>query len=219
MTAEPAASTESCGYFSTRESVGRRPGTLASLVRGVSAAGCRGSESARRHRITVGGSRAFDGDRPSPSAVGRSNGWRTRPYDRGPWQGMATIDPCRDPPCNGAILAALVGMAVGIAPVGRSTGIVVGPFAVQAGTGPFSPQGWYAPVVGLTFAVWLLAVSIAAGWPRRTAGHGRLTARPRTGSPGTALGGAVAGSQLTMPKLDSERCWRRVDWQRERSPR
>ena len=80
---------------------------------------------------------------------------------------------------------------------------VVGPFAVQAGTGPFSPQGWYAPVVGLTFAVWLLAVSIAAGWPRRTAGHGRLTARPRTGSPGTALGGAVAGSQLTMPKLDS----------------
>ena len=28
----------------------------------------------------------------------------------------------------------------------------VGPFAVKAGTGPFSPQGWFALVVGLTFA-------------------------------------------------------------------
>ena len=39
---------------------------------------------------------------------------------------------------------------------------LVGPFAVKAGTGPFSPQGWFAVVVGLTFAVWLLVVSFAA---------------------------------------------------------
>ena len=38
----------------------------------------------------------------------------------------------------------------------------VGPFAVQAGTGAFSPQGWFALVVGFTFAAWLIAVSIAA---------------------------------------------------------
>jgi hypothetical protein len=39
---------------------------------------------------------------------------------------------------------------------------LVGPFAVRAGTGAFSPQGWFALVVGLTFAGWLLAVSLAA---------------------------------------------------------
>ena len=38
----------------------------------------------------------------------------------------------------------------------------VGPFAVKAGTGAFSPQGWFALVVGFTFGAWLLAVSIAA---------------------------------------------------------
>ena len=32
---------------------------------------------------------------------------------------------------------------------------LVGPFAVKAGAGAFSPQGWFALVVGLTFAVWL----------------------------------------------------------------
>lgn len=37
----------------------------------------------------------------------------------------------------------------------------VGPFAVKAGTGAFSPQGWFALVVGLTFGAWLLAVSLA----------------------------------------------------------
>lgn len=37
----------------------------------------------------------------------------------------------------------------------------VGPFAVRAGTGPFSPQGWFAMVVGLTFGAWLFAVSLA----------------------------------------------------------
>ena len=37
----------------------------------------------------------------------------------------------------------------------------VGPFAVKAGTGPFSPQGWFALVVGFTFGAWLLAVSVA----------------------------------------------------------
>ena len=39
---------------------------------------------------------------------------------------------------------------------------LAGPFAVTAGTGAFSPQGWFALVVGLTFAVWLLAISVAA---------------------------------------------------------
>ena len=39
---------------------------------------------------------------------------------------------------------------------------LAGPFAVSAGTGAFSPQGWFALVVGLTFAVWLLAISLAA---------------------------------------------------------
>ena len=37
-----------------------------------------------------------------------------------------------------------------------------GPFAVSAGTGASSPQGWIALVVGLTFAGWLLAISLAA---------------------------------------------------------
>ena len=32
----------------------------------------------------------------------------------------------------------------------------------QAGTGAFSPQGWFALVVGLMFALWLLALSVAA---------------------------------------------------------
>ena len=39
---------------------------------------------------------------------------------------------------------------------------LVGPLAVKAGTGAFSPQGWFALVVGLTFAVWLVALSVAA---------------------------------------------------------
>ncbi len=43
----------------------------------------------------------------------------------------------------------------------------VGPFAVEQGSGAFSPQGWFAMVVALTFAVWLLAVAIAAGRPAR----------------------------------------------------
>ena len=38
----------------------------------------------------------------------------------------------------------------------------VGPFAVKAGTGPFSPQGWFALVVALTFGAWLLVVSLVA---------------------------------------------------------
>ena len=37
----------------------------------------------------------------------------------------------------------------------------VGPFAVKAGAGGFSPQGWFALVVALTFGAWLLAVSLA----------------------------------------------------------
>jgi hypothetical protein len=39
---------------------------------------------------------------------------------------------------------------------------LAGPFAVKAGAGAFSPQGVFALIVGLTFAVWLLAVSLAA---------------------------------------------------------
>ena len=39
---------------------------------------------------------------------------------------------------------------------------VVGPLAVKAGTGAFSPQGSFALIVGLTFAVWVLAISFAA---------------------------------------------------------
>ncbi len=39
---------------------------------------------------------------------------------------------------------------------------LIGPLAVKAGTGAFSPQGWFALVVGLSFAAWVLAVSVAA---------------------------------------------------------
>ena len=39
---------------------------------------------------------------------------------------------------------------------------LVGPFAVKAGNGALSPQGWFAQVVGLSFGVWLVAVSLAA---------------------------------------------------------
>ena len=39
---------------------------------------------------------------------------------------------------------------------------IVGPLAVKAGTGPFSPQGSFALIVGLTFAVWVIAISLAA---------------------------------------------------------
>jgi hypothetical protein len=39
---------------------------------------------------------------------------------------------------------------------------VVGPLAVKSGTGAFSPQGSFALVVGLTFAVWVVAISFAA---------------------------------------------------------
>ena len=51
----------------------------------------------------------------------------------------------------------------------------VGPFAVKAGTGPFSPQGWFALVVGLTFGAWLLAISVAT-W-RSTGSPGRMLRR------------------------------------------
>ena len=36
---------------------------------------------------------------------------------------------------------------------------LVGLFAVKARTGALSPRGWFALVVGLSFAVWLVAVS------------------------------------------------------------
>ena len=44
---------------------------------------------------------------------------------------------------------------------------LAGPFAVETGTGPFSPQGWFAAIVGLTFGAWVLAMSLAA-WRFRT---------------------------------------------------
>ncbi len=40
---------------------------------------------------------------------------------------------------------------------------LVGPLAVKTGTGAFSPQGWFALVVGLSLAVWVLGIS-AATW-------------------------------------------------------
>ena len=54
--------------------------------------------------------------------------------------------------------------------IGIPVGLInlVGPLAVKSGTGPFSPQGWFALVVGLTFAVWVLVVS-AAAWRSRPA--------------------------------------------------
>ena len=39
---------------------------------------------------------------------------------------------------------------------------VVGPLAVKSGAGAFSPQGSFALVVGVTFAVWVVAISLAA---------------------------------------------------------
>ena len=54
----------------------------------------------------------------------------------------------------------------------------VGPFAVKAGTGPFSPQGWFAAVVALTFGVWVLAITLAAGRSSRASSGGQ--ARRRT---------------------------------------
>ena len=51
-----------------------------------------------------------------------------------------------------------------IASIGVPVALInlVGPFAVTAGTGAFSPQGWFALVVGLTFALWLLTISLAS---------------------------------------------------------
>ena len=39
---------------------------------------------------------------------------------------------------------------------------LVGPFAVKAGSGGFSPQGWYAMVVALTFGAWLVVISFGS---------------------------------------------------------
>ena len=53
---------------------------------------------------------------------------------------------------------------------------LAGPFAVRAGTGAFSQQGWFALVVALTFAGWLLAISLAAWRPHGTAVAGTPSA-------------------------------------------
>ena len=55
---------------------------------------------------------------------------------------------------------------------------LVGPFAVKAGTGPFSPQGWFAVVVGLTFGAWLLATSAAMWRSARPLAMTRTTPAP-----------------------------------------
>ncbi len=52
---------------------------------------------------------------------------------------------------------------------------VIGPFALKAGAGAFSPQGSYAMIVGLTFGTWVLAVAFAA-W-RSPRGSERLIDR------------------------------------------
>ena len=56
---------------------------------------------------------------------------------------------------------------------------LVGPFAVKAGTGPFSPQGWFALVVGLTFGAWLLATSLAIWRSSPPSRHGRAQSGAR----------------------------------------
>ena len=55
--------------------------------------------------------------------------------------------------------------------VGIPVGLInfLGPFAVHAGAGTFSPQGSYATIVGLTFAVWLLVIAAVSGRPTTTA--------------------------------------------------
>ncbi len=39
---------------------------------------------------------------------------------------------------------------------------LIGPLAVKMGTGAFSPEGSFALVVGVTFPVWLIAISLGA---------------------------------------------------------
>ena len=61
--------------------------------------------------------------------------------------------------------------------VGVPVGLInlAGPFAVRTGTGAFSPQGWFALVVGLTFAVWLLTISLEAWRSTPACGYNPLT--------------------------------------------
>ena len=47
----------------------------------------------------------------------------------------------------------------------------IGPFALKAGTGAFSPQGSYALIVGLTFGAWVTAIAFAAWRSPRRAEH------------------------------------------------
>ena len=48
---------------------------------------------------------------------------------------------------------------------------VIGPFALKAGTGAFSPQGSYALIVGLTFGAWVTAIAFAAWRSARGSAH------------------------------------------------
>ena len=66
------------------------------------------------------------------------------------------------------VVEAIVAIAAGS--IASSVALIgfVGPFAVKAGTGPLSPQGWFASVVALTFAAWILGISLAA-WRSRGA--------------------------------------------------
>jgi hypothetical protein len=45
---------------------------------------------------------------------------------------------------------------------------LIGPLALKTGTGAFSPQGSFALVVGLTFPIWVIAISLAAWRSART---------------------------------------------------
>ena len=66
---------------------------------------------------------------------------------------------------------------------------LAGPFAVSAGKGAFSPQGWFALVVGLTFAGWLLAISLAA-W---------RSARPPAAIPAAVTRGRARAGSAGVP--------------------
>ena len=69
------------------------------------------------------------------------------------WIGIVVVAALR----HGALApwTAWIGMPVGVINL-------IGPLAVKDGSGAFSPQGWFALVVGLTFAVWLVALTVAA---------------------------------------------------------
>ena len=76
-------------------------------------------------------------------------------------------------------IVALVTLRTGMLPawtawIGLPIALVnlIGPFALKAGTGFFSPQGTLTIIVGLTFPIWVTALSVAAWRARGTAPAG-----------------------------------------------